>query len=63
MQPKFGAVILILRNPYQSLVAEWNRLNCNKTRAAKMFNSTRQMVEHIGIVNQQHFRKSRLVLI
>ena len=60
VQPKFGAAILLLRNPYHAMVAEWNRKNCLKSSKDidVVLDSHYSIVTHTGIVDEQHFGKS-----
>ena len=52
--PAYGSVILIIRNPYRALIAEWNRLN-----AATHMAHTNGSNKHIGSTGQEQFGKMK----
>ncbi|CAI8017647.1 hypothetical protein GBAR_LOCUS10685, partial [Geodia barretti] len=55
VQPSFGAAVLLLRNPYHALLAEWNRQKSNKTLSADALNTTIGVAAHIAIGDQKTF--------
>lgn len=54
--PSYGAVVLLIRNPYHAMVAEWNREAVRAMR--KLANATTPQPQdtiHTGSVGPEHF--------
>ena len=53
ISPKYGSAILLIRNPFDALVAEWNRLQGQKIKDPSQNGS-----HHVKYVGREYFGES-----